>query len=42
VILLRSGNAGTLAVVHLLRKHRARIMEFLADEQAAAGILELP
>lgn len=43
VILLRAGNSSTLALAHLLRKHRERIMEFLAEDQTeAAAILELP
>lgn len=43
VILLRSGNSSTLALAHLLRKHREQILEFLADDlPEAAAILELP
>lgn len=43
MIVLRSGNTNTLAVSHLLRKHRMWITEFLTAERSAnIGLLELP
>jgi predicted nuclease of predicted toxin-antitoxin system len=43
VILLRKGNSGTLAVSHLLREHRDRVVHFLEDnDPAGPAILEIP
>ena len=43
VILLRSRNSGTLAISHLLRKHRERILDCMNDESAdSPSVLELP
>lgn len=43
VILLRSGNASTLALAHMLRKRNEQIGEFLADDRPeSAVVLELP
>lgn len=43
VILLRKGNAGTLAVSHLLREHHGRVVQFLRDvDPGCPSVLEIP
>jgi len=43
IILIRSGNMGTLAIAHLLDKYRPRIMEFMLDQTPEGmAVLELP
>ena len=43
VILLRKGTSGTLAVSHLLREHRDRVIQFLEyNDPACPALLEIP